>query len=171
MTTWLPSHARHRGSCLVGPPKGKDRPAGGRRLFGLRRRSQSGAALLEFALVVPIFVFVLYGLVAFGMMLALKQSVTNAATDGARSAIGATNPVSAATAAVAQRLNWLGGKYNPVTDLSVPAPVPCPNDVTHQCITVSITYPYSSRPLIPPAPGLNLVTPSSFHSEATVQIS
>ena len=47
-----------------------------------RRGDESGAALVEFALVVGLFVFVLYGLVWFGMMLALKQGVTNAAAEG-----------------------------------------------------------------------------------------
>lgn len=135
------------------------------------RRSESGAAAVEFALVILPLVFILYGLIAFGMMFALKQSMTNAAADAARSAIGASDPVAAATATVADRLDWLGGKYNAATDLSVPAPAPCPNDATRQCITVTINYPYGSRPLVPTAPGLGLITPDKFTSKATVQIS
>ena len=52
------------------------------------RRDQTGAAAVEFVLVaIPLF-FILYGLIAFGMMLALKQSVTNAAAEGARAVVG-----------------------------------------------------------------------------------
>ena len=135
------------------------------------RRSESGAAAVEFALVILPLVFILYGLIAFGMMFALKQSMTNAASDAARSAIGATDPVATAKATVAQRLDWLGGKYNPATDITVPAPTACPGDPSHQCITVTINYPYDARPLVPHAPGLGLITPDRFQSQATVQIS
>src|SRR5580765_3522295 len=53
-------------------------------------RDQSGAALVEFSLVVGLFAFILYGLVSFGMVLATKQKVTAAASDGARAAVGAS---------------------------------------------------------------------------------
>ena len=143
-------------------------PAGRRRWM---RRDESGAAAVEFALVILPLVFILYGLIAFGMMFALKQSMTNAAADAARSAIGAADPVAAATATVADRLDWLDGKYVAATDLSVPAPSACANDPSHQCITVTINYPYKDRPLVPAAPGLGLITPDRFQTQATVQIS
>ena len=149
------------------------RPQRRRRLFG---RGETGAALVEFSLVFGLFVFVLYGLIAFGMMLALKQSVTHAAADGARAAIGA-KPVGAETqndayvrvakAKVAGALNWLGSKYNESTDFTATVG-PCG---TAQCLTVRINYPYQSRPLVPTAPGLGLVTPSNFGSTAVVQVS
>ncbi|HEV2759699.1 MAG TPA: TadE/TadG family type IV pilus assembly protein, partial [Acidimicrobiales bacterium] len=94
-------------------------PAGSRRTLG--RRDQKGAAAVEFALVILPLMFVLYGLIAFGMILALKQSVTSAAAEGARAVVGV--PDDAATPAderlekarttVAARLNWLGAKYSP----------------------------------------------------------
>lgn len=140
------------------------------------RRDESGAALLEFSLVFALFVFVLYGLIAFGMMLALKQSVTSAAAEGARSVVGvADDPstpavderVSKAKSTVAQRLGWLGSLYDPA---DTTATVGTCASSTATCITVTITYPYSTRPLVPPAPGLGLVTPTSFGSTAVVQI-
>jgi hypothetical protein len=48
---------------------------------------------------------------------------------------------------------------------AVPSPAPTPTTVC-----VKITYPYSSRPLVPLAPGLGLVTPSTLGSEARVQV-
>ena len=39
--------------------------------------------------------FVLYGLISFGMILATKQRVTNAAAEAARSAVGETNDAAA----------------------------------------------------------------------------
>ncbi|MDQ6725376.1 MAG: pilus assembly protein [Actinomycetota bacterium] len=126
--------------------------------------------MVEFALVILPLMLLLYGLVSFGMMLALKQSMTNAAAEAARAAVGATDPVATAQATVQQRLSWLGSKYQP-SDSPTPVVAPCINDTAKNCITVQIIYPYGSRPLIPPAPGLGLVTPNAFTSQATVQIS
>jgi Flp pilus assembly pilin Flp len=130
------------------------------------RRDESGAALVEFAVVMSLFVFILYGLIAFGMALALKQSMTSAAADAARSAIGATDPVAAAQATVAQRLGWLGSRYQ-ASDSPAPVVAQCPNDASKQCIRVQLNYPYGSRPLVPLA-GLG---PSTIHTESWVQIS
>ncbi len=135
------------------------------------RRDESGAALVEFAVVFGVFVFILYGLVAFGMMLALKQSVTNASAEAARSAVGITDETTAvnkAKSTVQDRLGWLGSKYQP-SDTTATVGF-CSGSSGPKCITVSISYPYESRPLVPPAPGLGLVTPESFGSTAVVQI-
>lgn len=163
------------------------RPVGRR---SLRWRDQKGAAAVEFALVILPLIFVLYGLIAFGMMLALKQSVTSAAADGARSVVGVTDDTTTvaderlekAKTTVAARLNWLGSKYSP-SDVKVswydpatldcnyaaaaPVPPAAPAPVT---VCVKITYPYSTRPLVPLAPGLGLVTPDNLGSEARVQV-
>lgn len=143
------------------------------------RRDESGAALVEFSLVFGLFVFILYGLIAFGMMFALKQSITNAASEGARSVVGVKDDpatpsvderVEKAKSTVAQRLDWLDDRYDPASDLAASVE-PCAGSTTSQCVRVRITYPYKDRPLVPPAPGLGLVTPESFKSEAVVQIS
>ena len=68
----------------------------------LLRRNQAGAAAVEFPLVVGLFVFILYGLIAFGMILATKQRVTNATAEGARAAVGQTNAADAKNAAKAR---------------------------------------------------------------------
>lgn len=49
-----------------------------------RLRSERGAELIEFAIVVPILVFVIAGIVDFGMMFRTYEAVTNAAREGAR---------------------------------------------------------------------------------------
>jgi Flp pilus assembly protein TadG len=83
---------------------------------GLRRRDQRGAALVEFSLVVALFVFVLYGLIAFGMILATKQRVTNAAAEWARAAVGQPSAAAAVSAATARVLaaGLPSGAYTPV---------------------------------------------------------
>jgi len=126
---------------------------------------------VEFALVVGLFMFILYGLVWFGMMLALKQGVTNAASEAARSAVGlsGTAAQNKAKQTVADRLSWLGAKYDP-NDVTVATPATCVGG-SGTCITVKIAYPWETRPLLPKAPGLGFVPVPSISSEATVQIS
>lgn len=51
------------------------------------RRCESGASAVEFALVAPILVFLLMGIVAYGGWFWLSVSVQSLATEGARAAI------------------------------------------------------------------------------------
>ena len=137
------------------------------------RRDESGAALLEFSLVFGLFVFILYGLIAFGMILALKQSVTNAATEAARSAVGITSDpdaVTKATATARDRLDWLSSSQKAALQIDIPTPIPTCAGGSGRCITVTVRYPYQGHELVPPAPGLGLVTPDTISTTATVQI-
>lgn len=132
------------------------------------RRNQSGAAAVEFALVVGLFVFVLYGLIAFGMILATKQRVTNAAAEAARAAVGQTNSAAAKNAAVArvQASGLAAGTYTIGPGAGEPTVAACG---AFQCITVTVTYDLAANPVVPPAPGLGLVTPNTISSTAVVQ--
>jgi len=49
-----------------------------------RWRSERGAELIEFALIAPILIFIIAGIVDFGMMFRTFEAVTNAAREGAR---------------------------------------------------------------------------------------
>ncbi len=137
----------------------------------LLRRNESGAALLEFAIVAIPFFFILYGLVVLGMALAVKQSVQSAAADGARSAVGIADPTTAANTAKAtvnNRLDWLGGNYQ-ASDTT--ASVGSCAGGAGQCITVTITLPYKARHVVPPAPQVDSITPTNVKTTAIVQIS
>lgn len=48
------------------------------------RRAREGAAALEFALILPLFVFLVLALIDFGHMLFVVNTITNAAREGAR---------------------------------------------------------------------------------------
>jgi Flp pilus assembly protein TadG len=52
-----------------------------------RVRSEAGAELVEFALVLPVLLLVFGGIIDFGMLLQRQQVVTNAAREGARLAV------------------------------------------------------------------------------------
>jgi Flp pilus assembly protein TadG len=131
----------------------------------LLRRDQSGAAAVEFALVVGLFIFILYGLISFGMILATKQRITNAAAEGARAAVGQASPAAAVSAATARVLaaGLPAGAYTPTYSTAQCG--------SNQCITVTITYDLDGHPVIPPAPGLGHLIPPTISSMAVVQYS
>jgi Flp pilus assembly protein TadG len=110
---------------------------------------ERGSALLEFAFVIPIFVFVLYALIAFGMQLATTQRVVNAAAEGARAAVG--HPSDAAIQAEDRVKRVLGTagfgtKYMVDVDLDV--------DCTG-CIKVTVVYNYDDYPAVPAGMGIS----------------
>lgn len=125
--------------------------------------------MVEFALVVGIFVMVLYGLIYFGMALATKQRVTNAAAEGARSAVGAPSAAVAQTMAqerVVKLLGTPGGRYT-VTPVAAPCSTAAPTGP--QCITVTVNYDWRNHPVVPAAPGLGLARVNTLGSVAVVQ--
>jgi len=59
----------------------------------LRRRSRRGVVMAEFAIVLPIFILAVIGIIEFGRAVMVQQILVNAAREGARRAIvpGATS--------------------------------------------------------------------------------
>ncbi|MEY2425861.1 MAG: hypothetical protein QOI61_1433 [Actinomycetota bacterium] len=146
-------------------------------LEGRKTRGDRGAALVEFALVSLIFVFFIYAIAVFGILLSTKNTVTHAAAEGARSALGVPDQPSAtlrdrriaqAATTVAESLSHLGSNYDP-NDTAVSID-PCGSGDPGDCITVTITYPWDKRPLVPQAPGMGLATPKTIHATAVVRL-
>ena len=50
-------------------------------------RRQHGATAVEFALVFPLFFLIMYAIVTYGLIFAVQQGLTLAATEGARTAL------------------------------------------------------------------------------------
>jgi len=65
----------------------------------LRARAQEGGAAIEFALVVPIVILVLFAVVEVAVVARTQLELTNAAREGAREAATVVDPASAASAA------------------------------------------------------------------------
>jgi hypothetical protein len=157
------------------------------RMVAARRRDRErGAALIEFSLVAALFVMILYGLIAFGMALAFKHTVTQAAAQGARAAVGAYSPLPDATdddhydakidkarQTVIDQMSWVGSRFDPAEDLDIGIDW-CDSSLTNtgdpKCITVRIEQNYEERPIVPTAPGLGVILPEHLISEAIVEV-
>lgn len=135
------------------------------------RRDERGAAALEFALILPVFLLIIYGALSFGLAMSVQSSLNQAAAEGARAAVGATDSTyqsvaqAAAQARVTATVGAANGKYAVVTPSG---PYVCG---TGTCVRITISYPYSTHPVIPAAPGLGLILPATLNSAYEVQVS
>lgn len=59
----------------------------------LRLRGQEGVQALEFALVLPIFLVLVFGIIDFGLALYTKEVLANASREGARQGIRFVTPI------------------------------------------------------------------------------
>ena len=134
-----------------------------------RLRREDGVAAVEFAIVSMVFLLFLYGILTYGFIFGLDQSMNHAAEEGARAAISTTTDAAAITRAqdtALQRLGWLGSRIQPSDVVATVAA--CPNDTSVKCITVTITYPWNTRPLVPRLAGLP--APDQMLAVAVVQL-
>jgi Flp pilus assembly protein TadG len=109
---------------------------------GRRWVSQDGAELIEFALVLPLLLLLLLGIIDFGLLFQRYQVVTNAAREGARVAVLPGYSDEDVETRVSQFLT-AAGLTDPAT-ATVGAPVAL--SVGGQCIVtrpVTVEYPYT----------------------------
>ncbi|MDR3096362.1 MAG: pilus assembly protein [Paraburkholderia sp.] len=140
---------------------------------------QRGAAAIEFALAFPLFFAILYGIVMYSMIFLVQQSLTSAVAEGARAALvyqNGADPASALTSraqAACKRalavVGWLA-QAPQCTQAVNAAPAGCTENTAMDCIQITLTYAWSTHPLVPPLPLMGLLAPSSLVGQATVQI-
>ena len=140
-------------------------------LGGRLRRRARGAAAVEFALIVPLLAVVLFGIINYGDMLSVRQSVSQAASEGARAAAvfqgsdkeaEARSAVDDALEAQGQRCPAWGEGESPCDD-DIAA---CEGDATRQCATVKVIIEYDAL-----VPGFSLGVPDTLSYTAVARVS
>jgi Flp pilus assembly protein TadG len=153
-----------------------------------RRRDERGAAAVEFALVAPLLIMLVMGIISFGYMLSFRQALSQGAAEGARAAAVSAYP----TASTKQQsgldaINEALGSYGVSCDgytagshlkknsvnvgtCSVTIS-PCTNNTTDDCVTAALTYYYEDHPLTPAFPGVGLVLPGALGYDAVARTS
>jgi Flp pilus assembly protein TadG len=126
-------------------------------------------------MVFPLFFAVLYGIVTYTMIFVAQQNLTLAAEEGARAALNYQSASSTASALAARAGAACTTASGLVTTLMSAATCastsnPCSYDATMDCVIVTLTYNYASRPLLPALPMTGIVLPASLVSSATVQL-
>ncbi|MEJ7833766.1 MAG: TadE/TadG family type IV pilus assembly protein [Nocardioides sp.] len=150
-----------------------------------RRRSDDGAAAVEFALVAPLLIFLLFAIIGYGYMLSFRQGLSQGAAEGARAAAVAPAVLSdaevltSARNAINQALDSYGVscvqtslKRNTTTagtcDITIAA---CAGDASKLCAKVALSYNYKDNSLLPSFPGLGIVLPSELAYTAVAEVS
>ena len=130
-------------------------------------RSESGASAVEFALLLPVLMLILFGTIEFGMALYQQAILTNASREGARLAIVQSVPPITTTAVDAKIDTYLlSAGIAPGSVTHIISPIV---GVTGTPVTVTLTRPYTFVSL-PGLTGLGGV-PTSITLTATTVMS
>lgn len=151
----------------------------------LVRRGDRGAAAVEFALVAPLLLLLVFGIIQYGYMLSFRQAISQGAADGARAAaIAPAGQVNALRVGDAyERLSDALGSYGVRCDSGTLkrgsatvgscaagiAACPAP-DAGDDCVTVTVSYDYKGSPLLPPL-GLGIAMPDTLEYAAVAEVS
>jgi len=106
-----------------------------------RLRCDDGAELIEFALVFPLLLLVLFGIIDFGLLFQRYEAVTNAAREGARVAVLPGYAQADVEARATQYLVAAGLTATPTFSYTAPQAV----NVGGACVTitgVTVGYPH-----------------------------
>lgn len=102
------------------------------------RGSEQGAVLAEFALVLPVLVVILFGIIQFGITISRAQAVESAAREGGRLASLSSSTQADVVSRVNAALAGAAGDSVPTVDLD---PGTCAGR-EGQSVTVTVTVPH-----------------------------
>lgn len=140
-----------------------------------RRQEDSGAVAVEFALLLPLLITFLVGVVTYGYMLAFQQSITEASAEGARAAAiappdkSATDRTTSATNAINRAMSNYGiscGNGGLTCTVTFAA---CSGDPSHNCASVKVSYNWSTNPRVPTIP--LLPAPDKLEHKSVIEVS
>ena len=136
--------------------------------------------ILEFALVAVLLFTLIFGIISYAHMMSFRQSLTQAGAEGARA--GAVAPASftdtqrqsRALAAVEEAVGGYGdGMACNDGALVCTATVDAcdPPATSPRCVTVEVSYPYRSKPLLPSPPGISMTLPTTLTGRSVAEVS
>lgn len=111
-----------------------------------KKQSRRGAAVVEFALIAPVFLILILGSIEFSRAVIVQQEITNASREGARvGSYDSTTAASTVTSAVSTFLSNVGINGATVTV----SPNPPSNATDGQPVTVTVSIPFNSVSWLP----------------------
>jgi Flp pilus assembly protein TadG len=132
----------------------------------MKKRNERGAVAAEFALLLPVLLTILFGIIEFGMIMYSREIVTNASREGARAGIVQGPPKRTAGEIITIAGNYLTNTgINPANVTFTVAGEGLTNPNT---LTVTATYPYNF--LIPWIPAITGVpNPLTIHTQTVMR--
>jgi Flp pilus assembly protein TadG len=116
-----------------------------RRVRQLLRRNRKGAAIVEFALVVPLLLLLLWGIVDIGRAFYTLNNLASAVREGARSAaVMATDPTTAANKTLIK--STVTTAFTPIGPALLPESVFV--TLANRQVTVQANYPFAPLVLV-----------------------
>lgn len=155
----------------------------------IKNKKQRGVSAIEFAMVFPVLFLMLYGLLTYSLIFAVKHSLALAAAEGARAAVRfqtvssdtAAQRKAAACQIAKNSIDWItsiagAASCNGSSVINIDVEtyngacgIPPANTQGVQCIRVSARYSYNVLPIIPILP-LILPVPAVLESKSSTQI-
>lgn len=116
-----------------------------------REPREDGAVVVEFAIVFVLFITLLSGLIQYGAIFAVQQSLSHAAAEATRAGVDVVDPDDAearAEAVVVDQLDWLddaGITSVPNVEACASPPYPAASD----CLVVEVAYDWAGHAIVP----------------------
>lgn len=144
-------------------------------------RTEHGAAAVETALLLSFVVVPLvFAMIGYGYMLSFRQTVSQAAAEGARAAAvaPASTSIDDRRAAAINAINhaMASGPKAPQCGVNhltctVTQVASCGDGSSHDCMQVTVSYPYRDHSLLPSVPGLGFTLPPTIAVTSVSEIS
>lgn len=111
-------------------------------------KNQKGTAVVEFAIVLPMLVLLLFGIIEFSLLFYNKAMITNASREGARAGIvydqdlvnGVNHPIDSKIETVVD--NYLGSNLITFGGGTPSTIITREGDASGNALTITVTYPY-----------------------------
>ena len=108
----------------------------------MRRLNERGASAVEFALLLPVLMLILFGIIEFGMVMYSREVLTNASREGARAGIVQQTPKPNAGDIQNVVTNYLSGTGITMANVTLPIGVVGAGGVFPNNLTVTVQYRY-----------------------------
>ena len=148
------------------------------RLINRRLRGERGAAVVELSICLIVIIVIVFGIVSYGVILSFKQTMTQAAAEGARAGAmgdadndGVNDAEDLAQPATLKSLGAFGktcGSGGLTCTFTVQPCVPGPPSA--KCIEVDLIYDYQNHPLLPPLPFISTFLPPTLRSTSESEV-
>ncbi len=112
-------------------------------VLGRRRPGRTGTAALEFGLVAPVFMMLVFGILTFGLYFGALIAVVNAAAEGARASVAGLSDAERGTLATIAATSTFAS-YAPFLQQSFMSVTTQADPNNAQRYQVSVTYDFSS---------------------------